>query len=102
MKYFKLCLNREEKMNIKEKIIEILARTIEDNNGGVLENGWIYQKIGDEEFDSLTLVNFLVLLEEEFNIYIDENSMGEIDFMNTYDDMVNGIVRIIEKRDKYV
>ena len=89
-------------MNIKEKIIEILARTIEDNNGGVLENGWIYQKIGDEEFDSLTLVNFLVLLEEEFNIYIDENSMGEIDFMNTYDDMVNGIVRIIEKRDKYV
>ena len=86
-------------MCIEDKVKELLEQTI-TNNGFTLLDGWSVDQIDVEEFDSITMVDFMVALEETFQIYIDEKSMEKIDFSNSYEEMVKGIVEIIQEKEK--
>ena len=86
-------------MCIEDRVKELLEQTI-TNNGFTLLDGWSVEQIDVEEFDSITMVDFMVALEETFHIYIDEKSMEKIDFSNSYEEMVKGIVEIIQEKEK--
>jgi acyl carrier protein len=49
------------------------------------------------EFDSLKTVEFMMQIEEAFGIYIDEASMAKLDFNQTYQILVDGVVDIVKK-----
>lgn len=89
----------QDKKNVEESVKEILMQIILENNEIELEGDWCTQLIDSEFFDSITMVSFMVNVEEMFHIYIDEMSMEKLDFMNSYQDMINGIVMIIDEKD---
>ena len=88
-----------EKQTIKDQIKDILLNAIYGECPDNAEEEFFDTYINAEELDSLKIVEFMLMIEEAFGIYIDEESMAEIDFMGTYNDLIDGIAKIALEKE---
>ncbi len=88
-----------EKQTTKDKIKDILLNVIYGEYSEEADNDFFDTFINAEELDSLKIVEFMLQIEETFGVYIDEESMAELDFMGTYNDLIDGIAEIVLKQE---
>ena len=88
-----------EKQTTKDKIKDILLNVIYSEYSEETDNDFFDTFINAEELDSLKIVEFMLQIEETFGVYIDEESMAELDFMGTYNDLIDGIAEIVLKQE---
>ena len=75
-------MNKEE---IKEKVISLIADTLEIDKNSINEKSNL---VSDLEVESLDLVNLVVAFEDEYNVEIPDN---EIKNLQTVEDIINFI-----------
>ena len=73
-------MNKEE---IKEKVISLIADTLEIDKNSINEKSNL---VSDLDVESLDLVNLVVALEDENNVKIPDN---EIKNLQTVEDIIN-------------
>ncbi len=88
-----------EKQTTKDKIKDILLNVIYGEYSEETDNDFFDTFINAEELDSLKIVEFMLQIEETFGVYIDEESMAELDFMGTYNDLIDGIAELVLKQE---
>jgi len=88
-----------EKQTTKDKIKDILLNVIYGEYSEETDKDFFDTFINAEELDSLKIVEFMLQIEETFGVYIDEESMAELDFMGTYNDLIDGIAEIVLKQE---
>lgn len=82
---------------MEEIVKDILMRVIADGEDKEYSTDFFSENIDWMEFDSLKTVEFMMQIEEAFGIYIDEASMAKLDFNQTYQILVDGVVDIVKK-----
>ncbi len=75
-------MNKEE---IKEKVISLIADTLEIDKNSINEKSNL---VSDLDVESLDLVNLVVAFEDEYNVEIPDN---EIKNLQTVEDIINFI-----------
>jgi acyl carrier protein len=91
-------IDKRLRVNSMEEIVkDILMRVIADGEDKEYSTDFFSENIDWMEFDSLKTVEFMMQIEEAFGIYIDEASMAKLDFNQTYQILVDGVVDIVKK-----
>ena len=62
-----------------------------NKNGVTITDATTFQ--GDLEFDSLTVMDFVAAIEDEFDIIISMNQQAEIE---TYDQLVDAVKKLVD------
>lgn len=79
---------KEKEMNIKERVIEIIARTLNVENATITMD----MAAGDiEQWDSMGNVAILSAIEEEFAV---DFPMDELFELNTVESIVNKVIEL--------